>query len=215
MLRRTAIVILAAGGSRRLGQPKQLLSVLGEPLLRRVVRMAAEVGPDHLIVVLGSSAYDCVPVIKDCEADIVVNPFWESGLAGSIRIGVERAEEQGADSVLLLLADQPWLNSGVIRRFLDRMHGRTDIIISARYDGVLGAPMMFGSNWFPQLKDLEGDQGARNLVSQEGSRVEVIDWSEGALDLDTPEDLASLMRGLESMHRSLTGGRQNEFGDQR
>jgi len=52
MLRRTAIVILAAGGSRRLGQPKQLLPVLGEPLLRRVVRMAAEVGPDHLIVVL-------------------------------------------------------------------------------------------------------------------------------------------------------------------
>jgi molybdenum cofactor cytidylyltransferase len=205
MLRQTAIVILAAGGSSRLGQPKQLLSVLGEPLLRRVVRMAAEVSSDHLIVVLGSSAYDCVPVIKDCEADIVVNPFWESGLAGSIRIGVERAEEQGADSVLLLLADQPWLNSGVISRFLDRMDGRTDVIISARYDGVLGAPMMFGSDWFPQLKDLEGDQGARNLVSQEGSRVEVIDWSEGAFDLDTPEDLASLMRGLESMHRTLTG----------
>jgi molybdenum cofactor cytidylyltransferase len=203
MLRRTAIVILAAGGSRRLGQPKQLLSVLGEPLLRRVVRTAADVLPDHLIVVLGSSAYDCVPVIKDCGVDIVVNPFWESGLAGSIRIGVERAEEQGADSVLLLLADQPWLNSGVIRRFLDRMTGPTDLIISARYDGILGAPMMFGADWFPQLKNLEGDQGARNLVSREESRVEVIDWSEGAIDLDTPEDLASLMRGLESMHRSL------------
>ena len=53
MLRRNAIIILAAGGSRRLGQPKQLLPVLGEPLLRRVVRMAAEVHPDHLIVVLG------------------------------------------------------------------------------------------------------------------------------------------------------------------
>src|ERR1700719_1427359 len=160
MLRRTAIVILAAGGSRRLGQPKQLLSVLGEPLLRRIVRTATDVGPDHLIVVLGSSAYDCVPVIKDCEVDIVVNPFWESGLAGSIRIRGERAEEQDADSVLLLLADQPWLNSEVIRRFLDRMNGQTDVIISARYAGILGAPMMFGADWFPQLIDLEGDQGA-------------------------------------------------------
>src|SRR5580704_2566363 len=215
MLRRTAIVILAAGGSRRLGQPKQLLSVLGEPLLRRIVRTAADVAPDHLIVVLGSSAYDCVPVIKDCEADIVVNPFWESGLAGSIRIGVERAEEQGADSVLLLLADQPWLNSEVIRRFLDRMNGQTDVIIAARYDGILGAPMMFGSDWFPQLKNLEGDQGARNLVSKEGDRVEVIDWSDGALDVDTPEDLASLMTGLESMHRSLASSRKSEFGDER
>ena len=215
MLRRTAIVILAAGGSRRLGQPKQLLSVLGEPLLRRVVRMAGEVSPDHLIVVLGSSAYDCVPVIKDYGVDIVVNPFWECGLAGSIRIGVERAEEQDADSILLLLADQPWLNSEVIKRFLDRMNGQTDVIIAARYDGILGAPMMFGSDWFPQLKNLEGDQGARNLVSKEGDRVEVIDWSDGALDVDTPEDLASLMQGLESMHRSLTSSRKSEFGDQR
>jgi CTP:molybdopterin cytidylyltransferase MocA len=215
MLRRTAIVILAAGGSRRLGQPKQLLSVLGEPLLRRVVRMAGEASPDHLIVVLGSSAYDCVPVIKDYGVDIVVNPFWESGLAGSIRIGVERAEEQGADSILLLLSDQPWLNSEVIRRFLDRMNGKTDVIISARYDGILGAPMMFGSDWFPQLKNLEGDQGARNLVSKETDRVEVIDWSEGALDVDTPDDLASLMRGLESMHRSLASSRKSEFSDER
>jgi CTP:molybdopterin cytidylyltransferase MocA len=213
MLRRTAIVILAAGGSRRLGRPKQLLSVLGEPLLRRVVRMAADVGPEHLIVVLGSSACDCVPVIKDCGVDIVVNPFWESGLAGSIRIGVERAEEQGAGFVLLLLADQPWLNSDVIRRFLGRMNRRSDAIISARYDGILGAPMIFGSDWFPQLKNLEGDQGARNLASKEADRVEVIDWSEGAIDLDTPEDLASLMSGLESMHRSLTGSRKSEFGD--
>jgi CTP:molybdopterin cytidylyltransferase MocA len=215
MLRQTAIVILAAGGSRRLGRPKQLLSVLGEPLLRRVVRMAVDVDPDHLIVVLGSSAYDCVPVIKDCGVDIVVNPFWESGLAGSIRLGVERAEEQGASSVLFLLADQPWLNSEVIGRFLERVNGQTDAIISARYDGILGAPMMFGSDWFPQLKNLEGDQGARNLVAKEGGRVEVIDWSEGALDLDTPEDLNTLMTGLESMHRSLADSRENGFGDER
>ena len=215
MQRRTAIVILAAGGSRRLGRPKQLLSVWGEPLLRRVVKMAGEVSPEHLIVVLGSSACECVPVIKDCGVDIVVNPFWESGLAGSIRIGVERAEEQSADSVLLLLADQPWLNSEVIKRFLDRMHGQPDVIISARYDGILGAPMMFGSDWFPQLKNLEGDQGARSLVTKEGGRVEVIDWSEGAIDLDTPEDLASLMVGLESMHRSLTWTGKREFGDER
>jgi molybdenum cofactor cytidylyltransferase len=215
MFRQTAIVILAAGGSRRLGRPKQLLSVLGEPLLRRVVRMAVDVDPDHLIVVLGSSAYDCVPVIKDCGVDIVVNPFWESGLAGSIRLGVERAEEQGASSVLFLLADQPWLNSEVIGRFLERVNGQTDAIISARYDGILGAPMMFGSDWFPQLKNLEGDQGARNLVAKEGGRVEVIDWSEGALDLDTPEDLNTLMTGLESMHRSLADSRENGLGDER
>ena len=191
-MRRTVIVVLAAGGSRRLGQPKQLLSIFGEPLLRRVVRMAADTEPDHLVVVLGSNASDCVAVIKDFGADIVVNPFWECGLAGSVRLGVERAQEEGADAVLLLLADQPLLDSEVIRRFLVRANGQTDLIVAARYDAVLGAPMMFGSDWFAQLKKLEGDEGARSLVPQEAGRVEIIDWSEGAIDVDTPEDLACM-----------------------
>ena len=206
-MQRTAIIILAAGGSRRLGQPKQLLEILGEPLLRRVVRMAADAHPDHLIVVLGSSACDCVQAIKDCGADIVVNPFWESGLAGSIRIGVERAEEEHADSVLVLLADQPWLNSAVIRQFYDRMDGRSDLLIAARYDGILGAPMMFGMDWFPKLKNLEGDQGARSLVAEEAHRAEIIDWSDGAVDLDTPEDLAGLMQGMHSFEGSAEKSR--------
>jgi len=154
--------------------------------------MAADAEPDHLVVVLGSNACDCVAVIKDCGADIVVNPFWECGLAGSVRLGVERAEEEGADAVLLLLADQPWLDSEVIRRFLVRANGQTDLIVAAGYDGVLGAPMMFGSDWFAQLKKLGGDEGARSLVPQEAGRVEIIDWSAGAIDVDTPEDLACM-----------------------
>jgi molybdenum cofactor cytidylyltransferase len=62
---------------------------------------------------------------------------------------------------------------------------------------------MFGSDWFPQLKKLEGDQGAKNLVPKEGGRIDVIDWSEGAIDVDTPEDLAGLMRRVGSLHGSL------------
>lgn len=212
-MQRTAIVILAAGGSRRLGQPKQLLYIMGEPLLRRIVRIAADANPDHLIVVLGSSAYDCVPVIRNCGADIVVNPFWESGLAGSIRLGVERAEEEGAELILLLLADQPWLNADVIQQFFDRAHGERDMIIAARYEGILGAPMMFGSDWFPKLKTLEGDQGARSIVAKQGDRVQVIEWSDGAVDVDTPEDLAGLMRGAQSTGSASTGIRESEFRD--
>ena len=64
--------------------------------------MASDAEPDHLVVVLGSNVCDCVDVIKDCGADIVVNPFWECGLAGSVRLGVERAEEAGASRGLAL-----------------------------------------------------------------------------------------------------------------
>jgi molybdenum cofactor cytidylyltransferase len=186
---------------------------MGEPLLRRIVRIAADANPDHLIVVLGSSAYDCVPVIRNCGADIVVNPFWETGLAGSIRLGVERAEEEGAESILLLLADQPWLNADIIRQFFDRANGERDMIIAARYEGILGAPMMFGSDWFPKLKTLEGDQGARSIVAKEGDRVQVIEWSDGAVDVDTPEDLAGLMRAAHSTGAESTGIREREFRD--
>jgi molybdenum cofactor cytidylyltransferase len=204
-LQRTAIIILAAGGSSRLGQPKQLLEILGEPLLHRVVRTAADVHPDHLIVVLGSSACDCVQAIKGCGADIVFNPFWASGLAGSIRLGVERAEEGHADSVLLLLADQPWLNSAVIRQFYSRMSGRSDMIVAARYEGTLGSPMLFGVDWFPRLKNLEGDKGARSLAATEAHRAEIVDWSDGAVDLDTPEDVAGLMQGMRSLESASAG----------
>jgi molybdenum cofactor cytidylyltransferase len=163
--------------------------------------MAADAGAEHLVVVLGSNAYDCLAAIKDCSADIVVNPFWECGLAGSVRLGVERAEEVGADAVLLLLADQPLLNSEVIRRFLVRANGQADLVIAARYDDVLGAPMMFGAGWFAQLKNLEGDQGARSLIPKERGGVETIDWSEGAIDLDTPEDLACITKDMQSFAR--------------
>jgi CTP:molybdopterin cytidylyltransferase MocA len=186
---------------------------MGEPLLRRIVRIAADANPDHLIVVLGSSAYDCVPVIKNCGADIVVNPFWETGLAGSIRLGVERAEEECADSILLLLADQPWLNADLIQQFFNRLKGESDMIIAARYEGTLGAPMMFGSDWFATLKTLEGDQGARNIVAKEGNRVQVIEWSDGAVDVDTPDDLAGLMRGVQSMQHASNASREGEFRD--
>ena len=63
------------------------------------------------------------------------------------------------------------------------------MVIAARYGRILGAPMMFGRDWFPKLKTLEGDQGARSLVAKEAHGAEIIDWSEGAVDLDTPEDL--------------------------
>jgi CTP:molybdopterin cytidylyltransferase MocA len=195
-LARTVIVVLAAGGSRRLGQPKQLVTISGEPLIRRVVRSAVGSGTDQVVVVLGSSAYDCVGAIKECGVDIVINPFWESGLAGSLRIGVERAEAAGAEAVLILLADQPCLTPKVVQEFLDRAVARPDQVIAARYGDVLGPPIFFGSDWFPRLKALEGDQGARKLIREQQGRLDIVEWPEGAIDIDMPEDLSRALISL-------------------
>ncbi|MBV9391449.1 MAG: nucleotidyltransferase family protein [Verrucomicrobia bacterium] len=172
-----------------MGRPKQLVEVSGEPLLRKVVRTVIASPADHVIVVLGSNAGDCVGPIRDCGVDIVTNPFWTSGLASSIRIGVERAEAAGAKAVLLVLADQPCISSQLVCKFLNQDYSRLRLIVAARYAGVLGPPLLFGADWFPDLKALEGDQGGRKIVENAGDLVIPIDWPEGQIDIDTPEDL--------------------------
>jgi len=100
-----AIVVLAAGGSRRFGQPKQLVDWNGEPLLRSVVRSALSANADRVVVVLGAHASECAATLKDLapavgiqRIETVTNESWESGMASSIRAGVESAEKAGAEA---------------------------------------------------------------------------------------------------------------------
>jgi molybdenum cofactor cytidylyltransferase len=188
-----AIIVLAAGGSRRLGEPKQLVTIRGEPLIRHVVRIATESAAENVIVVVGGNACDCVSAIEEIGVDIVCNPFWETGLASSIRIGIERAEATGAKAALLLLADQPFINSEVVAQYVERMNDKTDQIIAADHGAVVGPPMLFGSDWFSQLKQLEGDQGARHLVRVRKETIDLVKWPDGSFDIDTPEDLKKVL----------------------
>jgi molybdenum cofactor cytidylyltransferase len=187
-----AIIVLAAGGSQRFGQPKQLVDWNGEPLLRSVVRSGLSANADRVVVVLGAHASECAATLKDLAAvglqriEIVTNESWESGMASSIRAGVESAERAGAEAVVLLLADQPYLTTEVINRLLAERCASS--IVAARYNEVVGPPILFGSSWFEQLKNLKGDEGARQLVRDRTDSIRLIDWPEGAIDLDTEED---------------------------
>jgi molybdenum cofactor cytidylyltransferase len=188
-----ALVVLGAGGSRRFGQPKQLVDWNGEPLLRSVVRSALSANADRVVVVLGAHASDCAATLKDLAAavgvqrlEVITNESWQSGMASSIRAGVESAEKVGAEAIVLLLADQPYLTTEVINRLLAERSASS--IVAARYNEVVGPPILFGSSWFEQLKKLKGDEGARHLVRGHTASIRLIDWPEGAIDLDTEED---------------------------
>lgn len=187
-----AAVILAAGASRRLGQAKQLVKLDGEPLLRRAVRIADEVGCQPIIVVLGLEAHRMRSVLDGFRVIVAVNEDWRAGMGSSMRCGVETALQTGPppEDILLMVCDQVRLSAEVLRQLL-RLHASAKYpITAARYGGRLGVPAVFSSIFFPDLLDVGGDRGARGILERNAARVGAVDFLDAELDLDTQDDRA-------------------------
>lgn len=187
-----AAILLAAGASTRLGQPKQLVEYQGESLLKRAQRIAQEAGAFPIIVVTGAN-HD--QVLKHCNANETLNAYnseWESGMASSIRAGLEALDRSPAGSttqaVLLLTCDQPAVTPEHLRAL---MHiARTGTLAASTYANRTGIPAAFPRSFFPQLLTLTGDEGARHLLqSADVARIPLLN---GAFDIDTPADLERL-----------------------
>jgi molybdenum cofactor cytidylyltransferase len=194
-----AAVILAAGASSRLGQAKQLLAIAGEPLLRRAVRIADEVGCHPIVVVLGFEADRMCCALDGFNVIVAVNEDWRAGMGSSMRCGVETTLQISPrpEGILLMVCDQVRLSADVLRQLL-RLHGLAKYpITAARYSGRLGVPTVFSSIFFPDLLEVSGDRGARRILERNAVRVGAVDFPEGELDLDTPDDLerSTALRG--------------------
>jgi CTP:molybdopterin cytidylyltransferase MocA len=184
---RIAAVILAAGASRRLGQPKQLVRIQSESLLERTLHVVREAGIDAVFVVLGAHA-DRIEAEADLrDVALVRNAQWETGMASSIHAGMNAMQEAmpGAEAVLLLVCDQVHLTSAHLRRLLEA--AKWGAIVASAYEGVPGVPAILPSHAFPQLMELRGDAGARSLLKEDS--VIAVDFEDGVIDLDTEEDL--------------------------
>lgn len=176
-------VILAAGGSQRLGRPKQLLSFLGLPLVRYIALEACRSRSDHTAIVIGASGQRVSSAIAGLGLEELQNPGWEEGIASSIRTAAEWAEQRGLDRLLLVLVDQPCVTA----RHLDRLllePDADDEPIASFYAGALGVPAVFPRTWFPKLKHLHGDTGAGTLLRAH-ERAHTVELPGGEIDLDT------------------------------
>ena len=192
MFSRIAVILLAAGGSTRLGSPKQLLVYRGKSLLRRAAESAlavAESGP--VAVVLGARAEALRAEVAGLDVRTMENPEWERGMGGSVRRGMERLGEavEKVDGVLLTLCDQPLVGAEALGRLVAvfASAGREDAIVSAAYEGTVGVPVLFGRAYFETLRTLPEDAGAKGLLRRYAERVVAVPLPEGAVDIDTRE----------------------------
>lgn len=175
-------MVLAAGASTRLGEPKQLVKLRGETLLARSVRVAAEAGCSPVVVVLGAESTRVIENSRFGDAEMVVNEHWIEGMGSSIRLGVTQLETLARDAkgVVLMTCDQP----AVTAQHLRLIAAENELRASC-YAGRRGIPAYFPAVYFGRLAMLRGDVGARELLVD--ARCEEL--LHGELDVDTADDL--------------------------
>ncbi|WP_129631491.1 nucleotidyltransferase family protein [Candidatus Oscillochloris fontis] len=193
-------LLLAAGSSRRMGQPKQLLAWQGQPLVRHVARQAlAARAVERVIVVLGAAA----PQVRTALAGLgprltlIENPAYATGQASSLRVGLAALPAQSA-AVLVLLVDQPLVTPGLIDHLIAAYRAQPDALaLVPTYQGQRGTPTILGREMFDHLRELDGDVGARAVFAAYPDRVcrVAVDDPAVVVDLDTPADYAQNRHG--------------------
>ncbi len=189
-------LVLAAGGSRRLGQAKQLVTFENQTLLERTVEAALAVPALWpVIVVIGAEASRIRPALTRHPVLIAENSAWTEGIASSLRCGLDMLEQfnPAISATLVTLCDQPHISPQVFQKLVATHEQTGATLVAARYDHHPGAPALFGRSHFKALAGLTGDEGARILFkSLPAEAITTVDLPELSLDIDTPEDLAKL-----------------------
>jgi molybdenum cofactor cytidylyltransferase len=195
---RQAAVILAAGGSSRLGQPKQLVLWRGRPLVWHAARAALGAGLDPVIVVVGAHAADVRAALDSLPVSVVENPNWRSGQSSSVKAGLAVVRE--AEATVFLLTDTPYVDSDLVAALSEAHRKSLAPIVAPRAAGRRANPVLFDRLTYPALFQIEGDQGGRDLFDR--FEVHWVDWqAEILLDVDDQADLAR-MKAQDRAHDS-------------
>jgi molybdenum cofactor cytidylyltransferase len=185
-----AAIVLAAGGSRRLGFPKQLLTFRGSPLVARAAANAIGIGARPVIVVVGADADLTLPVLTALEGvTAVVNEAWRSGVASSLTAGIAALlEHSDFEGFLVMLADQPKVGVAALQRLVSAFDDKHRMIASS-YAGTIGVPAIFGKELADEMLQLTGDSGAKQFLLDRADRVTLVEMPEAELDIDTINDI--------------------------
>ena len=191
------VILLAAGTSARLGEPKQLLRFRGETLLRRSVKIALAAS-NRVIVTLGSQIEILRKEIEDLPVEIVENKDWETGMSGSIKVGLKKFLDNAdkVKAVIVMVCDQPFVNEKLLEKIIIKFQETCSPIVACEYQNALGVPALFHRKLFPELLALDAQIGAKQLIKKYRAQTAAISFPEGAFDIDTPADYENLMKNF-------------------
>jgi molybdenum cofactor cytidylyltransferase len=196
---RVAVIVLAAGGSTRMGEPKQLLRFDGESLVRRAAKTALASRCAAVFVVVGAHAAAVAHELDGLALTLVENARWQEGMGSSIRAGVEAvtAAEASFDAVLVMLADQPAVTATLLNRLIAASATASAGLVGCEYAGTIGAPALFARRHFEALRGLTGDHGGKVVLAAHADAVVRIAFPRGAVDVDTRDDYDRALSALQ------------------
>ena len=188
-------VILAAGASTRMGRPKQAIPFRGESLLRRAALAAVGAGCRPVIVVTGAHAELSRRELLGLNLGEIFNPDWEEGMGTSIAAGIAALEaaDPAIRAAVILLCDQPFADSDIVRSLIETHRGTGKPIAASEYCDAFGAPALFSRSLFSELKGMRGNSGAKQVIKRHAAETAFVPFPEGAVDVDTPADLGKLI----------------------
>lgn len=187
---RHGAVVLAAGASRRLGQPKQLLQIDGETLVHRAARLALATAPLQVRVVLGHGADDIAQALSDLPVQLQLADAWEQGMGASLAAGVA-ALPPSCTGALILLCDQPALDAAHLQALVQRWQQAPQRAVASAYAGISGVPALLPRSWLEPVA-LQGDRGARGLLRRRCEEVDNVENQQLQVDIDGEADLRAL-----------------------
>jgi molybdenum cofactor cytidylyltransferase len=188
--------LLAAGSSSRLGTPKQLLVFNDTSLLGQALMAAKNGGADKVVLVLGAGGAEIAQRIETGEVEIFYNAEWEEGIASSIRNGLKHLLklEPGIEGALFIACDQPYVTADTLTKLITMAETSGERIGASGYGDTVGIPAFFHKDLFSELLLLKGDTGAKKIMLDNNSRLAVVDFPRGKIDIDTVADYEQLTR---------------------
>ena len=190
---KTAIVILAAGKSSRMGQPKQLLKISDKTLLQLAVETALAADCSEVICILGAYKNRIAPTLANYSVTLIENKDYEDGLSSSLIKGLDYLTTRNYDAALMMLGDQPSLKSSHINSLLTLSREHPNDIVATTYPNTIGVPAIYPKRFFNALRQLQGDKGAKEFLLSKEEEIHKVPHPE-LLDIDTLDDYETYIK---------------------